>query len=56
MAQFSKFKLLFALKLNLIGGQFYREISKFGNFINLKIIIKLFKFQQSKSWTIAMEI
>ena len=29
MAWFSKFKLLFALKLNFDRGQFYKEISKF---------------------------
>ena len=32
MAGFPKFKLLFALKLNLNGGQFFKEILKFGYF------------------------
>ena len=32
MAQFSKFKLPFASKQNINGGQFYKEISKFGLF------------------------
>ena len=30
MAQFSKFKLLFRFKLNFNGGQFHKEILKFG--------------------------
>ena len=32
MSQFSKFKLLLALKWNLIGGQFYKDLSNFGYF------------------------
>ena len=32
MSWFSKFKYLFALKLNFNGGQFYKEMSKFGYF------------------------
>ena len=39
MAQFSKFKLLFALK-NYIGGQFYEDISKFGYFKKLEKVRK----------------
>ena len=41
MAQFSKFKLLFASKLNLNEDQFYREIAKYDYFNNLKIILKI---------------
>ena len=37
MAQFFKFKLVFALKLNFIGGQFCREMSNFGYFNSSKI-------------------
>ena len=36
MAQFSKFKLLEALKLNFNGGQFYKETPNFGYFKKLK--------------------
>ena len=44
MAQYSKFKLLFALKQDLNGGQFYREMSNLGFFKNLeKIKIKFEK-------------
>ena len=32
MVQFSKFKLLYTLKFNFNGGQFYKEISKLGCF------------------------
>ena len=38
--QCSKFKKLFALK-NFNGGQFYREKSKFGYYINLQIMLKV---------------
>ena len=31
MAPFSEFKLLFALKCNLNGSQFYREVGYFNN-------------------------
>ena len=36
MAQFSKFKMPFAKKLNFDWGQFYKEISKFGYFKKLE--------------------
>ena len=36
MAQFFKFKMLFALDINFNGAQFYREISKFGYFKKLE--------------------
>ena len=37
MDRFSKFKILFALKLNFNGGQFYKEIAiVFGYFIMLE--------------------
>ena len=32
MAQFSKLKLIFAIKQKILGGQFYKEISKIGYF------------------------
>ena len=32
MARFSKFKCLFALKLNFNGSQFYKDITKFSFF------------------------
>ena len=38
MAWFSKFKFLFAIKLNFNGGQFYKEISNFGYFQKLEKI------------------
>ena len=42
MVRFSKFKLVFKLKLNFIGGQFYKEKSKFGYFKKWKKVrIKL---------------
>ena len=42
LPEFSKFKMLFALKLHFNWGNFYTETSKFGYFKNLeKIIIKL---------------
>ena len=46
MAQLSQFKILFALKFNLNGGHFQRDISKFGYFKNLQIIFKIFFFQK----------
>ena len=46
MAQFSQFKILFALKFNLNGGHFQRDISKFGYFKNLQIIFKLLFFSK----------
>ena len=36
LAQFSKFRMLLALKSNFNGCQFFREISKFGYFKKLK--------------------
>ena len=51
MDQFSKFKMLFTLKLNLNVGQFYREISKFGYFNNFQTILKIVE----KSWIFAIE-
>ena len=36
----ARFQILFALKYNLFGGQFYREISQFGYFNNLWITLK----------------
>ena len=41
MARFSKFKMLFALKLNLNGVNYIEEISKFGCFNNLQITFKV---------------
>ena len=43
MAQFSKFKFPFALKLNFNRGHFYKEISKFGYFEKWKKIRKITK-------------
>ena len=43
MAQFWEFKMLFASKQNLSGGQFFGEISKFSYFNNLQIILKIVK-------------
>ena len=40
MAPFSKFKFLYALKLNFNGGQFCKYISKFGYFKKWEKIIK----------------
>ena len=36
MAQFSKFKLIFAIKQKFNGGEFYKVISKIGYFHELK--------------------
>ena len=54
MAQFSKFKLLFALpQLNFNGGQFYKGITKFGYFKKLKRVrIKMKWLKKLKSGTI----
>ena len=56
MAQFLKFKVLFAVRLYLNGGQFCTEISNFGYFDNLQIILKRVKnYKTCKSSTFAME-
>ena len=38
--QIFKMKLLFAIKLNFYGSQFYWDISNFGYFNNFQIILK----------------
>ena len=43
MARFIKFKILFAVKLNFNGGQSFRDISNFGYFNNLQIMLKRVK-------------
>ena len=52
MACFSKFKFLFALKLNFNGGQFYKEIFNFSYFKKLenKIMVgnKIVEFEVIK--------
>ena len=41
MAEFSKLKLLFILKQNFNGGQFYNGISKLGYFKKLEKVWKI---------------
>ena len=54
MVQFKKFKLIFAPKPNYNGAQFCSEISKFGYFNNLQIILNRVKNYSYKSWTFIM--
>ena len=43
MAYIKKFKMLLSKKKNFYWGKLHREISKFGNFDNLKIKSKIVK-------------
>ena len=54
MAQNSKFQMLVALRLNLNGGQFLKQLSKYGHFNNLLIKLKIVNFF-FKNWTFVME-
>ena len=48
MAHFSKFKIIFALKENINGGQFYSEQLKYGYFNNLQIMLAIIRKSQIK--------
>ena len=41
MDRFAKFQMLVAIIFNLNGGQFYKDISKFGYFNKLLILFKI---------------